>query len=99
MTQTKKVELYSEFIGVVMDMLASSKLNQGKVKAMAIKLQRIGLNMMVIASDDVVEKFIKWRAMAMAADSTTAETIIEAYFYYEERNCFLRSQTYHQERG
>jgi len=29
MTQTKKVELYSEFIGVVMDMLASSKLNQG----------------------------------------------------------------------
>jgi len=46
---------------------------------MAIKLQRIGLNMMVIASDDVVEKFIKWRAMAMAADSTTAETIIEAF--------------------
>lgn len=71
-----KTELYFKFIGVVMDMIKAPQ-SQGKVKALGVKLQTIGLNMLVVASDDVVEKFIKWRALSML--DNPAETVMEAF--------------------
>jgi len=73
----EKVKLYSEFIGVVIDMLKMGKPQDGKIKGLAIKLQFVGLKMLLIASDDTVENFIKWRALAMGGGD--AKLIIEAF--------------------
>lgn len=78
--QEMKIKLYFEFVNVVMDMLKMGvkDRSQSKIKGLAIKLQSVGLQMLVVASDDVVEKFIKWRALAMA-DGSEAELIMESF--------------------
>ena len=74
-----KIKLYFEFVNVVMDMLKMGvkDRSQSKIKGLAIKLQLVGLQMLVVASDDVVEKFIKWRALAMA--DVKPELIMESF--------------------
>jgi len=77
----ERVKLYFEYVNVVIDIMAVKKGGgqQGKIKALAVKLQRIGLQMVVVASDDVIEQFIKWRALAMAGDTSGAEKIVETF--------------------
>jgi len=73
-----RVQLFFEYIQVVIDIMGVKKGGQqGKTRALGIKLQRIGLQLMVVASDEVVEKFIKWRAIAMAGEF--AEEVVEAF--------------------
>jgi len=76
----ERVKLYFEFIQVVIDIMGVKKVGQqGKIKALAVKLQRIGLQMMVVASDEVVETFIKWRAIAMAGEPGNVEKVVETF--------------------
>ena len=78
--QEMKIKLYFEFINVVMDMLKMGvkDRSRSKIKGLGIKLQSVGLQMLIVASDDVVEKFIKWRALAMA-DGSKPELIMESF--------------------
>jgi hypothetical protein len=76
----ERIKLYFDYINIVLDVMAIKKIGQqGKINALAVKLQNVGLKMMVVASDDVIEKFIKWRVLAMAGDLSGAEKIIESF--------------------
>ncbi len=84
--EKERIKLYQEFIGVILDSMRLGKQSVAKpklVKQLGAKIQSIGLHMMVISSDKVVNGYLLWRATAMgegnaeAVFKTFADLIVE----------------------
>ena len=66
--QRERTKLYNELIDILMDTikLGSKAKHQPKtITALGIRQQTVGLKMLAIASDEVMEKFLKWRALSI----------------------------------
>ena len=78
-----RIALYSEFISFMLESMSlkSNDSEKGRRK-LGIKLQELGLRMLLIGSDTVVEKFLLWRALTKAGragDSAGAEAIFKVW--------------------
>lgn len=59
-----KIELYNEFIDfMIKSMSMKGTVPPKKLRELGIQLQTIGLKMVIVSPDIVVEKFITWRAL------------------------------------
>jgi len=77
--ENMKINLYNQFIEFMVDSMALTlkKQNPTNIKKLGIRLQAIGLKMVLVSSDIVVKKFIEWRALAIAG--TDPEGIFKAF--------------------
>jgi len=75
-----RIALYSEFMGF---MLQSMGLKSGdspkQRRKLGIKLQELGLRIVLIGSDVVVEKFLLWRALSKAGAESGAEAVFRSW--------------------
>jgi hypothetical protein len=65
--ERERIKLYEEFIDVVMDTMtlsASQKKQHRAIMALGVKLQKVGLRMLVVSSDDVIWHFLRWRNLS-----------------------------------
>jgi len=90
--ETKRIELYKEFITVFVDTLQLSKAkktNPHIIKGLGIKLQTVGFRMSIISSDAVMEKYMKWKELT--SDGSDPEAIVDAFAetLHEMRKEFL----------
>lgn len=80
----EKIELYNYFITFMLDSMSMKGTQPPKkMRAMGTKLQSLGLRMVLISSDKVVEKFLEWRGLSVIGEDpegvfrTFAELLIE----------------------
>ena len=75
-----RIALYSEFMGFMLESM-SLKANDSEKRRrkLGIKLQEIGLRIVLIGSDTVVEKFLLWRTLTKAGVESGAEAIFKAW--------------------
>ena len=74
MSEIEKVKVYNEISGLLVDMMMDKPTKQGVIKAMGKKLSKIGFQIFVLAPDNVVSSYLRWRALA-SANENTEETI------------------------
>lgn len=62
---SEKINTYSEFINLFVDMAKSKNLNSNDSIALARTMAKIGLRLFVAAPDKVVTAYSKWRTLAI----------------------------------
>jgi len=72
-----KVSVYNEFVDVFAEMMANPRAKPHKIKAMGERLSRIGMKLFILAPDDVVHRYLTWRALAMVNEDP--KKVLEAY--------------------
>ena len=90
--ETKRIELYTEFIKLFVDVLQLSKagkLQSKAVRSLGINLQTVGFRMSIVSSDAVMEKYMKWKELA--SDGSDPEALVDAFAetLHEMRKEFL----------
>lgn len=75
--QTRKVETYGRFAEFFIKFTGTSSQKKSDFKKLGLELQRQGLILMIVASDDVVEKYLEWRALSMGGKDS--DSIVGAY--------------------
>lgn len=79
--ESQKIMIYSEFIDVVISSMSMKEKDQksvAKMKKLGVWLQTVGLNMVLLASDSVVERFLNWRGLAQLG-AEDPEAVFKAF--------------------
>lgn len=66
-----RIELYQQLVDVVLEVMKLGKQlkpNSNQAQRLGRRIQGIGLKMMAISTDDVVQSFVKWRTVSSAGE-------------------------------